>query len=208
VDEIDTIVSPALTGVSIIDSTRAVGSDEQSDEDLRAQCLATLGSLSPAGPADAYEYVAGNATLTGVEGVARRKASGDNVTGAVTVYVATATASLSGPSVALIQAAIDKWATPLAIVATAQSGSTSTINVTLNLTPNLPSMQAVVESALAEYFASVDFGGTIAPDAIASAARVAIAAAGASVTIVECVAPVLQTLAANRFPVLGTVTLT
>lgn len=206
-DEIDTIVSPALTGVSITSATAAIGADEQSDEDLRAQCLATLGSLSPAGPADAYEYVAGNADLTGVSGVTRRKATGDNATGTVIVYVATATAALDSPSVAAIQDAVDIWATPLAIVATVQSGTAQTIDVELNLTPNLPSMQAVVESAVAEYFASVDFGGVIAPDAIASAARVAIVAAGGTVTIVECAEPALQTLDEDEFPVLGEVVL-
>lgn len=208
VDEIDTIVSPALTGVSVTASTVALGTDAQSDEDLRAQCLATLGSLSPAGPADAYEYVAGNVALTGVSGVTRRTATGDNATGTVTVYVATTTSALDAPSVALIQAAVDRWATPLAIAATVQSGAAVPINVQLNLTPNRPEMQAVIESAMAEYFASVDFGGQVVPDAVASAARVAIVAAGASVTIVECVLPLLQTLAANQFPVSGGVTLT
>jgi phage-related baseplate assembly protein len=207
VDEIDTIVSPALTGVTVTASTAAVGADEQSDEDLRAQCIATLGSLSPAGPADAYEYVAGNVALTGVEGVTRRTASGDNATGTVTVYVATDTAALDAPSVAAIQAAIDQWATPLAIVATVESGAPVTINVELNLTPNLPGMQAVVEAAMAQYLAGVEFGGTIAPDAVASAARVAIVAAGGSVTIVECVSPTLQTLDPDEFPVLGSVVL-
>jgi hypothetical protein len=208
VDEIDTVVSPALTGVSVTGSSAAFGSDEQSDEDLREQCLATLGSLSPAGPADAYEYVAGNAELTGVSGVTRRYASGDNATGEVTVYVAADTSALDGPSVAAIQAAVDKWATPLTIVATVQSGTPVAVNVQLNLTPNMSGMQAVVESAMVEYFAGVDFGGTIVPDAVASAARVAIVAAGGAVTIVDCALPALQTLGAGQFPVLGAVLLT
>jgi phage-related baseplate assembly protein len=206
-NDIDTIVSPALTGVSISSATGAVGSDEQSDEDLREQCLATLGALSPSGPADAYEYVAGNVELTGVAGVTRRQASGDSADGTVIVYVATATSGLDGPSVAAIQAAVDEWATPLCTDATVQSGTARTINVTLDLTPNLPSMQSVVESAVAEYFAGVDFGGVIAPDAIASAARVAIVAAGVNVTIVDCSSPALQTLDAGEFPVLGAVVL-
>src|SRR5690606_29570352 len=110
VDEIDTIVSPTMTGVTITASTAAVGSDAQSDAGLREQCLATLGALSPAGPADAYEFVARNSALTGIEGVSRAKADGDNATGTVAVYVATTTAALDAPSVAAIQAAIDKLA--------------------------------------------------------------------------------------------------
>lgn len=207
-DEIDTVVSPALIGVTISSSTAASGADEQSDEDLREQCLATLGSLSPAGPADAYEYVAGNVELTGVEGVVRRKSDGDTADGTVTVYVATATTGLDGSSVAAIQAAIDTWAQPLCTDATVVSGTPQTVAVTLNLTPNRPEMQSVVETAVAEYFASIDFGGTIAPDAIQSAARVAIVAAGSSVTTVECSSPALTVLDSDTFPIPGVVTLT
>jgi phage-related baseplate assembly protein len=206
-NDIDTIVSPTMTGVTITASTAAVGSDEQSDAGLREQCLATLGSLSPAGPADAYEYVARNSALTGIEGVSRAKATGDNATGTVTVYVATTTAALDAPSVAAIQAAVNQWARPLAMVANVQSGTPSTIAVAINLTPNRPEMQAVAEGAIDTLFASVDFGGVVAPDAIQSAVRVAIVAAGSSVDVVACSAPSLTTLAANVFPVRGAVTL-
>lgn len=204
---IDEITSPALTGVTITGSTVAVGSDAQSDAGLREQCLATLGSLSPAGPADAYEYVARNSDLTGIEGVSRALATGDNATGTVTVYVATTTAALDAPSVAAIQAAVDQWATPLAIEATVQSGTPSTVNVNLTLTPARPEMQAVAEAAIDAYFASIEFGGTIAPDAIQSAVRVAIVAAGSSVSVVECTLPALTVLGASAFPVRGTVVL-
>jgi len=207
VDEIDTIVSPTMTGVTIIASTAALGSDEQSDAGLREQCLATLGSLSPAGPADAYEYVARNSELTGIEGVARASAVGDNATGTVTVYVATTTSTLDDPSVAAIQAAIEQWATPLAIEATVEAGTPVETHVALNLTPNRPEMQAVVEAAIDSLFAATDFGGVIAPDAIQSAARVAIVAAGSTVDVVVCSAPALTTLAVDEFPIRGTVTL-
>jgi phage-related baseplate assembly protein len=207
VDDIDTIVSPTMTGVTVTASGAAVGSDAQTDAGLREQCLATLGSLSPAGPADAYEYVARNSTLTGIDGVSRATASGDNATGTVTVYVATTTAALDSPSVAAIQAAVEKWATPLAIDATVQSGTPQTINVNLTLTPARPEMQDVVEAAIAAYFTAIEFGGTIAPDAIQSAVRVAIVAAGSSVSIVNCTLPALTTLGASDFPVLGSVVL-
>lgn len=206
-DAIDTIVSPALTGVTITASTVAVGSDAQSDAGLREQCLATLGSLSPAGPADAYEYVARNSALTGIEGVSRAAASGDNATGTVTVYVATTTAALDAPSVAAIQSAVNQWARPLAMVATVQSGTPQSVDVDLTLTPARPEMQDVAEAAIDEYFASIEFGGTIAPDAIQSAVRVAIVAAGSSVTVVVCTDPSLTVLGASAFPVRGTVVL-
>lgn len=206
--EIDTIVSPALTGVTVAGSTAAVGTDEQSDQGLRDQCTATLGALSPDGPADAYEFVAGNVELTGVAGVTRRLADGDNATGTVTVYVATATAALDGGGVASIQAAIDEWAKPLGFVATVVSGTPVTVPVNLTLTPARPEMQSAIETAIDEYFASIDFGGTIAPDAIQSAARAAIVAAGSTVTVVACTSPASPTaLSSGQFPVRGTVAL-
>lgn len=203
VNDIDTIVTPTMTGVTVTASTAALGADAQSDEGLREQCLATLGSLSPAGPADAYEFVARNLELTGIQGVTRAKAVGDNATGTVTVYVATTTAALDAPSVAAIQTAVDKWATPLAIEATVEPGAPQTVDVDLTLTPARPEMQDVAEAAIAAYLASIDFGGTIAPDAIQSAVRVAIVAAGSAVTVVVCTDPALTVLADDTFPVLG-----
>lgn len=208
VNDIDAIVSPTLTGVTITASTAAVGSDEQSPEGIKEQCLATLGSLSPAGPADAYEFVARNSTLTGIQGVGRAKAVGDAGDGTVDVYVATVTAGLDAPSVAAIQAAVDEWATPLCVQATVSSGTPIVTPVNLTLTPASPEMQAVAEAAIAEYFAGVNFGGTVAPDAIQSAVRVAIAAAGKGLTIVACTNPAAPVvLGASQFPVVGTVVL-
>lgn len=205
--QINTIVSPALTGVTIASNTASTASDAQSDEGLIAQDLASLGALSPNGPADAYEYVAGNSALTGVVGVTRRLSSGDTATGAVTVYVATTTAAISAPNVALISAAIDTWAQPLCTNATVVSGTPQTINVTLTGVPI--AAQSVVNAALDTLFASIDFGGLVARDAITSAARVACVAGNFSISGAVGITepPVDQTLATGVFPVRGTVTL-
>jgi hypothetical protein len=206
-DEIDTIVSPTLTGVVIVGNTASAGVDEQSDEGLIEQALATLGALSPNGPADAYEFVARSETLTTVAGVTRALGDGDTSDGTVTVYVATTTAALSAPNVALIQAAIDTWAQPLCTDATVVSGTAQTIPVTLT---GLDSeAQDVVEAALDTLFASIEFAGLVARDAITSAARVAAVAGGFPPGGgVGCTSPAVDsTLATGVFPVRGTVTL-
>lgn len=204
-DEVDTIVSPPMAGVSIVGSTAALGSDEQSDAGLIEQALATLGALSPNGPADAYEFVARNADLTGVVGVTRAKADGDSTDGTVTVYVATTTSALDGPSIEAIQAAVDVWAQPVCTDATVAAGNPQTIFVTYALTPTHPEKQEAIEAALEAYFASVDFGGQITESALK-----AIAHTVCGPTLIKAVVlfpNVDITLAAGVFPVRGTVTL-
>lgn len=207
VDEVDTLVSPTLTGVTIAGSTASAGIDEQSEQGLIDQALATLGALSPNGPADAYEFVARSSGLTGIDGVTRAQSAGDASDGTVTVYVATTTAALSGPSVAAIQTAEDTWAQPLCTDATVVSGTPQTVDVTLTGVP--AGAQDVTEAALDALFASIDFGGDVIVDALTSAVRVACVAAGFTVAgaIVPSVPAVGFTLATGVFPVRGTVTL-
>lgn len=209
-NEIDVIVSPALTsfGVSITSSSAATGVDEQSDEGLIEQDLATLGALSPNGPVDAYEFVARNVELTGIQGVTRAFSAGDSSDGTVIVYVATTTAALDSPSVAAIQDAVDSWAQPLCTGATVQSGTPQTIDITIGNVPTAG--QDAASAAISAYMASVDFQGTVALDAVASAVRVALNAAGVTVspsTPLPITAPAADvTLAAGVFPVKGSVT--
>lgn len=207
-NELDTIVSPPIVtlGVTIASSTAAIGSDAQSDVGLIEQALATLGALSPNGPVDAYEFVARNAALTGVEGVTRAKAEGDTSDGTVVVYVATAAAALDGPSVAAIQVAVDTWAQPLCTDATVISGTPQTVPVTYVLTPAHPEAQDAIEAAVAAHFAVVDFGGQVTTSALVSIAH---AVCGASLVKAVVSSPVVDiTLAAGVFPVRGSVVLT
>jgi hypothetical protein len=206
-DDIDTLVSPTLTGVTIASSTAAIGTDEQSDPGLDEQCLATLGALSPDGAADAYEYVARNSVFTGVQGITRAKSVGDNATGTVLVYVATTAAGVSGPTVTAIQTAIDLWATPLCTGATVASATPVPVDV--DLTGVSASEQDFLETALTAFFGTVDLGELVARDAITSAVRVALAGAGRPVAgaITMAVPAADVTLADSEFPVLGALTL-
>lgn len=209
-NQIDTFVSPPLAtfGVLVTSSSEAVGVDEQSDEGLIEQDLATLGALSPNGPVDAYEFVARNAELTGIQGVTRAASAGDSSTGTVVVYVATTTSGLDGASVAAIQAAVDSWAQPLCTGATVVSGTPQSINITIG---NVPvAGQDAAGAAISAYMATVDFQGVVALDAVASAVRVALNAAGYTVSpstpLPITVPAVSPTLAAGVFPVKGSVT--
>ncbi len=205
VNAIDSIVAPPLIGVTVSASSASSGADEQSDEGLRAQCRATLGALSPDGPADAYEFVVRDSALTGVQGIARAFADGDADTGEVTVYAATLTAGISGPTVALLQAAVDQFATPLATNATVVSGTPVVLAFT---TTGIPSgNQAAVEAALDSYLESVDMGATVG----LSGAYAAIVDAIPALRLVPFTFTVPSAdvaLTAGHFPTRGVVTLT
>lgn len=206
VNDIDTIVSPTLTGVTVTASTAASASDAQSDPGLEAECLASLGALSPNGAADAYEYVVKNSTLTGVSGITRARSAGDTTDGTVTVYAATDTAGISGPTVALLQAAVDVWSQPLCTDATVASGTPTNEPITISGVPINGHTEA--EAAIAAYYLTVDFGGTIYRDAVTSAVRVALVAASKAPTgaLVVTVPATDTTLGAAQFPILNAVT--
>lgn len=211
-NDIDTIVSPPLTGVTIVSNTASQGTDEQSDEGLVEDCLASLGALSPDGPADAYEYVARNAELTGVTGITRALASGDATDGTVTVYVGTTTAAVASPELADIQASIDEWAQPLCVDATVASMTPVTQHATFTITPAAPGAQAQIEAAIDAYYAAWDHtrqGGIVAKDALAALARAAVEDATGSppYTVVVALPAVDAAFAENEFPVRGTVVL-
>lgn len=212
VDDIDTIVSPPLEGVEIQGNTASAGVDAQSDEGIKEQCTASLGALSPDGPADAYEYVARNSELTGVEGITRALAVGDSDDGTIQVYVGTASAAVGAPELALIQAAIDIWAQPLCSDATVASMTPVEIETTFTITPAAPEAQDQIEAALDSYFAAWDYdsqGGIVARDALASLVRAAVAEATGSQphTVVVDVPAADAPYVEDQFPTRGTVTL-
>ena len=203
-NQIDEIVSPTLTGVTIASSTAAVGADAQSDPGLREDCLATLGALSPDGPADAYEYVARSEALTGVAGIVRAKSFGDTTDGTVTVYIATAAAGVSGGVVTAVQAAVDTWAQPLCTLATVASGTPEAIDVTSTRTPYRAEDDVVIEAKIAEYLSGVKFGGIVARSALIAAHH---AAVPDLVTVTLTVPAADADLADNEFPIAGSYSL-
>ncbi len=212
IDEIDQLVT-TLQGVEVVSSSRAIAVDEQSPDSIAEQCRASLGALSPNGPPDAYEYVCRNSDLTGVTDISRAKSSGDTDTFIATVYVASATGSVGGTSVAAAQAACDKWATPLCVTALVLSAAAHVVNVsyTASAIDGLSSDFATqVEGELGALLASptdAPIGGRIARSAIISAVQKALVAGGAVGVSVNLTLPAGDVvLSANQVATLGTVT--
>jgi len=205
-DEIDELVT-TLPGVTVVSSDPVVGIDEPSPKAIEVLCLATLGALSPNGPPDAYEYVCTNAALTGVTEINRATALGDDETGEVTIYVASAAGAVTSGSVAAAQAAVLIWATPLCIRPTVISATAETVDVTAQIVgDNIPStFLSDIEGALETLFLDLPIGGTVYRSRIIAAIHEAVPSAVSVVLL----APALDvTLAATEVPVVGTVIVT
>lgn len=207
---IDTLVT-SLPGVVVTLSTVAIGTDGQTNPELRTQCTSTLGALSPNGPADAYECVCRNPKLTGVTDIARARAIGDDTTGQVTVYVAGAAGPVAGASLIAAQAAVQIWATPLCITPSVTDASPVTINVTTTITgPGIPGSYATtLSTALAAALSAFDIAGA-AGDIVDTTLITAVmrAAIPQIVTIAMSVPSAPIALSAGEYPVLGTVAIT
>lgn len=168
--EIDTMVTPLL-GVTCANTLAAVGLDEQSDDTTKQQCRDKVGSFSPAGPKEAYSYVARNSNLTGSSSTTRVRVFGDSDIGEVDVFVAGPNAGIGGTELAKVEAAIAQWATPLCITPVVADSSVVTVPVTyqlwiyqtVNTTTDL--VEAAVQSALEDLFPAKDIGGDIIPPA-------------------------------------------
>lgn len=176
VDEIDAIVSPPMAGVTVVSSTRALGTDKQALESLKQDCTDSLGALSPNGPADAYEFVVRNEELTGVSTITRSRSTNDSDTGDVTVYLAGPSGGVDGASVTAAQGAIDEWATPLTITALAATAVNQTVNITATI--NRVGVTSKVTLALQALFARFPIadedGATVGRDALIQAIRASI----------------------------------
>ncbi len=171
-NEIDELVT-TLLGVTVVSSLAVIGLDEQSEDSIKAQCLASLGALSPSGPADAYEYVARNSDLTGVTDITRAKSTDNSTTGVVTVYVAGPTGPVAAASVTAALAAIFIWAKPLCITPTVVNATPATIDVDVTIAgDDIPTDYAsTIESALGAYFSTIDIGGIVSESEIIYAVR-------------------------------------
>jgi hypothetical protein len=203
-DEIDELVT-TLLGVTIASSDAAVANDEQDDDALKEQCRSTLGALSPDGPPDAYEYVVRNPDLTGTTEITRASTAHDATDGTVTVYVASPTGTVTSPSVAAAQDAVEIWATPLCITPTVVSVTTVSVNVTAEISgDDIPlDFEAQITDALGVFFASVPVDGSgvsvsriskLIHDTIPEVTSVTITAPAGNVALAVGQAPVVGTV--------------
>lgn len=177
-DEIDELVT-TLLGVEIQSSGAGVGVDEQTDAALKAECSASVGGISPNGPAEAYQSVALNSTLTGVTDVTKAEVDGDSDTGDVTLYLAGPSGPVQSESVDAVADAIALWATPLTITPSVVNATevAVAISMTVYIYSSVGETEAVIQSTvsdrLQDVFTELAIGGDdgeLDPSKLSSAA--------------------------------------
>jgi hypothetical protein len=164
--EIDSLVT-TLNQVSCTNPTAAFGIEEQDESVTVQQCRDKLGALSPNGPKEAYRYVARNQKLTGTSAVTRVRTYPNSTNGNVNVYLAGPGGGILAPDLALVNAAIQKWATPLCITSNVLAATNVIVPVTYSVTVyrsvNKTTLQikSDIQNALAQMFSTREIGGDV-----------------------------------------------
>lgn len=210
-----TVMVSTQNGLSCNNPLSIIGADKETTPLLVTRARRKLGSLSPNGPKDAYNYVATSLTTVSAP-ITRTNTVGSATTGIVTCYIANGAGAPSAADVALVQSAFDNFATPWAVTATAVAASPFVIPVTYQvytkgatLTP--AQMQTAISSALVAFFASLKIGGDVIPPDTGAvyldAIQTAIANAAPGIRRVVLTAPsATVALTPNQVAVLGTLT--
>ncbi|HKP62836.1 MAG TPA: baseplate J/gp47 family protein [Polyangiales bacterium] len=171
--EIDELVTVVLN-VTCDNEQPIVGTDAESDAALRSRCLQKLGSLSPAGPWDAYGYAVQSATFPDGSsvGVTRLRITKDGY-GGVTVFVADADGGVDGDvddpatSLGLLHQAVQRQAVPVAVTAVVASAVEHAINYTYEvwlydstlLTED--EIKDAIEAAVVAFLSAQPVGGNV-----------------------------------------------
>lgn len=154
-----------LVGVTATSNTISVGADAESALSIVAGCRAKLESLSPNGAPGAYSYVALKSELTGAGDITRAAVFDDSTQGYVYVYLASSGGAASAPDVALAEAAIVTYATPLCITPFVASATAVPVDVTCTVYlydtvgADSTAIKAAVVSAVQRAFAAMPIGG-------------------------------------------------
>jgi hypothetical protein len=163
IGEIELVTS--LAGVTASNTTAAVGTDAESASSIVEGCRAKLEALSPNGAAGAYVYVALNQDLTGAAAVTRARVLDDSDTGEVTLYLASASGGASAPDVALVEAAILTYATPLCVTPDVKAAAALPVTITASVLAydtigeSVAAVEAKIEDAITSMLADVPIGG-------------------------------------------------
>jgi hypothetical protein len=213
---ITTVVSSQV-GVTVTNPLSVLGTDKETTAALVTRARAKLGALSPNGPKDAYNHVATTPALsTTSTPVTRTRTVTNDATGAVSVYLATASGAPSAPDVAIVQSAIDTYAEPWGVTATAIAAMAHVVNITYQVWvqgSQLTSaqIQTAIATALAAFFATLDLGGYVIPpdtgDIYTSTLQIVIAGATPGIRRVTITVPAADVvLTSNEVATLGTLT--
>lgn len=212
------VMVTSIVGVTVTNALAVLGTDDETDEALRVRCRQQQAATSPAGPWDAYSYVAKTPSYSATSvAITRIQQVLDTTTGILTGYLANANGAPSGGDVTIVQNAWDTWVEPQGILSQAVAAANLTVNVTSivyvagkSTTRTVAQIQSDVAAALAVYFASIPIGGYIVPPAnglvYLDGIRGAIRDSTPGVVLSTVTTPATDLpVAAGQVPILGTV---
>lgn len=123
-----------LVGVTCTNPAAIVGQDEMSDADLRALCLAKLGTLNNGGPRSAYLYAVRVALNGGLPvNINRIQVSAFSSTGVVNVWLASPSGVPSSGDVAAAAASIEALARPDGVTVNVMAATAIPVATSLTL---------------------------------------------------------------------------
>lgn len=164
-----TVLVSSLVGLTVTNPLSWLGSDAELTPALVTRSRAKLGSLSPNGAKDAYNFIATTPEFSATSvPITRTRTVGDPTTPNVTVYLATAAGAPTGGDVAIVQAAIDANVEPWGADATAVAATPHVIAVTYQAWVKgsqltAAQIQTAIGNALASFFATLSLGGYVIP---------------------------------------------
>lgn len=218
-----TVMVSSIVGVTISNPESFIGTDKETTSQLVTRARSSLGSFSPNGPKDAYNYVAttpflpdGTPLSNTSTPITRTRTVVDEATGELSVYLATSAGAPTAPDVAIVQAAIDKYAEPWGTTATAAAATEVVQAVTYQAWVKdsqltAAQLELAIGLALALYFSLLALGGDVVPPddgrLYVEALEQVIGHAAVGITrVVVSVPPTATVLAPNEVAVLGTIT--
>ncbi len=163
--DIDELITN-LPGVSGSNPQAAVALDEMKDEERTQLCKAKTIAVSPNGAREAYEYVAMTATRTDGSNVGINRVNPmPDLMGGVLVYIASSSGAVPDADVEIVDEAIQRYATPLAVTSIVESATPLLVPITyevwLRNTGGLTeaNVQFAIETSLRKFFATEPIGG-------------------------------------------------
>jgi len=165
---ITTVVSGHV-GVQVTNPLSLIGTDKESTQALVDRARSKLGSFSPNGPKDAYDYVAKTPEYSATSTpITRTRTVLNAATGVLSTYLATAAGPPSAGDVVIVQAAFDQHVEPWGVQSLAVAATAVVQPVTYQAWVQGSQLTAaqiatLIETALINWFKSLDIGGYVIP---------------------------------------------
>lgn len=160
-----------FAGLVVNNAAAVLGGDAESDDELRARCLAKLGTISLMGPESAYSYAVTSATRPDGSAVDinRHSVVNDSLTGIVTVTCASPSGTPDPLDLGYVEEKIDEVARPDIVEVIVQGANTVAVGRAITIwarsTPGVAAadIQTAVETALDAAMSAYPIGGLSKP---------------------------------------------